>query len=223
MASRQRQTLAHVLWLGGSACAGKSSAARALAAAHGLTLYSCDDRFAEHRRRAVPELHPHFCRLMDLPVERLWRPPAAVRARELLRFYEDELTMVMEDLRLLTGPVLAEGVGLLPAAVADVLSSRRQACWLIATPAFRRRHYPRRGAWLAEMLGRCPDPERAFAAWMARDDEVARHLAAQAATRSLPCRVIDGAGSEEETAAALARHFRLPRSLPDQRPMRHPS
>jgi hypothetical protein len=211
-----------VLWLGGSACAGKSSAARALAAAHGLTLYSCDDWFAEHRRRAAPALHPHFCRLMDLPVERLWRPPAAARARELLRFYEDELAMVMEDLRGLPGPVLAEGVGLLPAGVAGALSSPDQACWLIATPGFRRRHYARRGPWLAELLGRCPDPERAFAVWMARDDEVARRLAAQAAALSLPCRTVDGAATEEETVTALARHYHLGRLGRPGRPARLP-
>ncbi len=210
-ASRLRQDLAHVLWLGGSACAGKTSAARTLAAAHGLTLYSCDDRFEEHRQRAraVPALHPHFCRLMDLPVDRLWRPPAAARARELLRYYQDELTMVMEDLRALPGPVLAEGVGLLPSGVAAVLSSPRQACWLLATPDFRRRHYPHRGAWLAEMLGNCPDPERAFAVWMERDDHLARRLAAQAAALALPCMQIDGAATAEATAAALASHFQL--------------
>jgi hypothetical protein len=207
--SRLRRELAHVLWLGGSACAGKTSAARALAAAHGLALYSCDDRFEEHRRRAVPALHPHFCRLMDLPVERLWRPPAAARARELLRYYQDELTMVIEDLRALPGPVLAEGVGLLPAAVAAVISSPHQACWLLATPEFRRRHYPQRGAWLAELLGRCPDPERAFAAGMDRDDHLARRLAAQAAALALPCIEIDGAATVAATAAALAGHFHL--------------
>lgn len=198
-----------MLWLGGSACAGKSSAARALADAHGLTLYSCDEWFEEHRRRAEPSRHPHFRRLMDLPVEELWLQPAATQARELLLFYEDELMMVVEDLRRQRGPVLAEGVGLLPALVAEALSAPHQACWLIATPQFRRRHGPRRGAWVSDVLGRCSDPERAIAGWMARDDEVARQLAAQAAARSLPCRVVDGAASEAATVAALARHFRL--------------
>jgi hypothetical protein len=212
VSSRLRDELTKVLWLGGSACAGKSSAARALAAEYGLTLYSCDERFAEHRRRAEPGSHPNFYRLMDVPVEELWLRPPAVQARELLLFYEDELAMVMEDLRQLPGPVVAEGVGLLPARIAEVVSAPHQACWLIATAEFRRLHYPRRGAWLTELLGRCPDPERAFAGWMSRDDEVARELAAQAAALSLPCRVIDGASGEEETAAALARHFRLNRS-----------
>jgi hypothetical protein len=204
-----RADLAHVLWLGGSACAGKSTVARALAAAHGLTLYSCDERFEEHRRRASPERHPHFHRLMDLPPETLWTRPVETQVRDLLLFYEDEFAMIVEDLRELPGPVIAEGVGLLPARVAGLLVDRHQACWLIATPDFRRRHYPQRGPWLAELLGRCPDPQQAFANWMARDDEIARLLAAEAATLALPCRVVDGGGSEEETAAALARQFGL--------------
>jgi len=206
---RLREDLAHVLWLGGSACAGKSSAARTLAAAHGLTLYSCDDRFEEHRRRAGPEIHPHFHRLMDLPAAEQWLLPPRRQARELLRFYQDELEMVIEDLRRLPGPVLAEGVGLLPARVAAAVSAPHQACWLIATPAFRRLHGPRRAAWLPELLAGSADPAGAVAGWMARDDEVARRLAAQAARHALTCRIVDGSAGEQETAAALARHFRL--------------
>ena len=209
MSIRLREDLAHVLWLGGSACAGKSSAARTLAAAHGLTLYGCDDRFEEHRRRAVPEIHPHFHRLMDLPVAEQWRLPPRRQARELLLFYQDELEMVIEDLRGLPGPVLAEGVGLLPARVAAAISAPHQACWLIATPAFRRLHGPRRTAWLPELLAGSADPAGAVAGWMARDDEVARRLAAQAARHALTCRIVDGSAGEQETATALARHFRL--------------
>jgi hypothetical protein len=199
---------AHVRWLGGSACAGKSSAARVLAAAHGLTVYSCDEQFETHRRRASRERHPAFCRLMDLPVEELWAPPVEDRVRDLLAFYEDEFSLVLEDLRELNGPVIAEGVGLLPARVAAVLADPRHACWLIATPAFRRRHYPRRTA-LAELLGRCSDPQAAFETWMARDDGIARRLEAEAAAHAFPVLRVNAAVSEAETIAPLARHLGL--------------
>jgi hypothetical protein len=199
---------AHVRWLGGSACAGKSSAARALAAAYGLTHYSCDERFEAHRRRASRERHPHFCRLMDLPPEELWTPPVDDRVPDLLAFYDDEFSMILEDLRELRGQVIAEGVGLLPARVAAVLADPRRAGWLIATPAFRRRHYPQRAA-MAELLGRSPDPESAFETWMARDDEVARRLEAEAAALALPVYTVDGAVSEAETVATLARQLGL--------------
>jgi hypothetical protein len=205
----RRDELAHVLWLGGSACAGKSIAARTLAATYGLTLYSCDEHFEDHRRRASPERHPHFCRLMDLPGEALWTQPVATQVRDLLRFYEDELTMVVEDLRGISGLVIAEGVGLLPSCVAEVLTDPHQSCWLIATPIFRRLHYPRRGPWVVEMLDRCPDPQSAYDGWMARDDEIAIYLESQAAALALPCRMVDGGNTKAETVAALARQFCL--------------
>lgn len=196
-----------MLWLGGSACTGKTTAARSLAALYGLTLYSCDERFEEHRHRASPERHPHFHRLMDRPPEELWAPPVAEQVRDLLLFYKDELAMVVEDLRSLSGPVIAEGVGLLPDLVAELLAEPHRACWLIATAEFRRRHYPSRN--LASLLARCPDPQLAYETWMARDDEIARRLAAEAAARALPCLVVDGGSTEAATVAALAQQFRL--------------
>lgn len=207
--SSPREKLPRVVWLGGSACAGKSTAARALASAHGLTLYSCDEHFEEHRRRASLERHPGFHQMMDLPPEELWTRPVAAQVRDLLRFYEDEFTMVVEDLRSLSGPVIAEGVGLLPTLVVEVLAEPWRACWLIATPDFRRRQYPRRGPWLDELLGRCPDPRQAFDDWMARDDEIAAFLAAEAASLGLAVRTVDGGGTEEGTVRALERLFRL--------------
>jgi len=189
-----------VLWLGGSACAGKTSVARLLAAQHGLTLYSCDERFEDHRRRADPARHPHFHRLMDRPMEELWAQPAEVQAGELLRFYEDEMEMILEDLRELPGPVLVEGVGLLPEWIAAVCADPRRALWLISTPSFRRQAYPQRGPFVSELLARCADPEAAFSRWMARDDLIARHLEAEARRLGLQTLTVDGSQSVEEVA-----------------------
>lgn len=174
--------LSHVSWIGGSACAGKTTLARRLAARHGLVLYSCDDHFEDHRRRADPRRHPRFHGLMDLPPERLFAPPAAARAEELLGFYRDEWEMVLEDLRARPGPVpaIAEGVGLLPDLVAAVCPDPSRSIWRIATPAFRRQFYARRGDLVRETLKGLPDPDIAFEVWMERDDIIARHLEGEA-------------------------------------------
>ncbi len=187
-----------VLWLGGSACAGKTSVARRLAEQLGLTLYSCDDHFEAHRRRADPVRHPHFHGLMDAPMEELWAQPADQQAAELLRFYEDEMEMVLADLRDLPGPVLAEGAGLLPGRIAALAPADHRALWLIATPTFRRQVYPQRGPFVAEMLGRTPDPKAAFARWMERDDLVARHLSQEARRHGMPVIEVDGSQSLKE-------------------------
>src|SRR5204863_1489445 len=104
-------------------------------------------------------------------------------------------------------PVIAEGVGLLPALVAEVLAEPHQACWLIATPEFRQRHYPQRG--LTDLLGGYSDPQRTYEVWMTRDDEIATHLESQAAGLTLPVQIVDGSRTETETMGMLARQFRL--------------
>lgn len=194
-------------WLGGSACAGKTSIARLLAAGHGLALYSCDDHFEEHRQRADPARHPHFHRLMDAPMEELWARPAEVQAAELLRFYEDELGLVLEDLQRLPGPVLVEGAGLLPERIAAACPDPRHALWLISSPEFRRQAYPRRGAFVEGLLGRCADPEEAFSRWMERDDRIAGHLAAEARRCGLSVLEVDGRQGVEEMARQVGERF----------------
>lgn len=198
-----------VFWLGGSACAGKTSIARHLAAEHGLTLYSCDDHFEKHRRQADPTRHPDFYRLMDTPMETLWARPVEVQIAELLCFYQDELDMVFEDLRDLPGPVLVEGVGLLPERIAAVCAEPCPALWLISTPSFRRQIYPARGPFVQDLLRRCADPEEAFSRWMERDDQIARQLEEDARQLGLGVVVVDGGQGVEEVARCVAERFRL--------------
>jgi 2-phosphoglycerate kinase len=192
-----------VFWLGGSACAGKTSVARLLAAEHGLTLYSCDDHFEEHRRRADPARHPHFHRLMDVPMEKLWAQQAEVQAEQLLAFYADEWEMVLEDLAAIDKPALVEGVGLLPERIPEP----HHALWLISTPEFRRRAYPARGTFVSDLLGRCTDPAAAFEQWMERDDRIARHLEDEARRRGLEVLTVDGTRSVEEMAGIVVERL----------------
>jgi hypothetical protein len=206
-----RRRLAHVLWLGGSACAGKTSVARRLAELHGLRTYHCDDAFDRHRARATAERHPEFLRVGGLSFAELWRAPVADQVEDLLAFYREQLELQLEDVLALPGgaPLLVEGAGLLPARVAELVASPGRALWLLATPGFRRRHYPRRGPWVAELLAGADRPRQAFAAWMERDDEMTRRRATEIEVLGLPCLWIDGSLGIEETAAAVAAHFGL--------------
>ncbi|HVT59840.1 MAG TPA: hypothetical protein VHR45_15745 [Thermoanaerobaculia bacterium] len=206
-----RQRLAHVLWLGGSACAGKTTVARLLAARYGLAAYHCDDAFTRHRARTTPARHPDFCRVGDLSFEEMWRVPLADQVVDLLAFYREQLELLIEDLLALPAgaPLLAEGSGLLPAQIAQLILAPHQALWLIATPTFRRRHYPRRGPWVKQLLAGCERPRQVFATWMERDDELARRRAAEVAALGLRCLATDGSRSVAETAVAVAAHFRL--------------
>ena len=201
-----------VLWLGGSTCAGKTTVACLLAAEHGLRLYSCDDAFEEHRRRARPERHPGFCRIMDLSGPELCALPVEDQVEGLTGFYQDQMEMIVEDLLHLpgSGPILAEGSGLLPDLVAPFLTDPGdlgRALWLIATPEFRRSQYPERGSWVREA------PEDVFQRWMQRDDILAARRSERAAALGLAVLSVDGSLSIAETAATVARRLGIEREL----------
>lgn len=206
-----RARLSSVLWLGGSACAGKSSVARRLAERFGLRALHCDDLFADHSRRAGRERHRAFRRLADRSPEELFAAPVERQVAELGAFYEDEFELLLEDLLALGPgePVLVEGAGLLPARVAAIAPGPGSGLWLLADPGFRRRRYRERGAEVARTLAGCADPERLYSAWMERDDGWGAVLDGETARLGLPRLAVDGRRNLEEIAAAAAVSFGL--------------
>lgn len=203
--------LAHVYWIGGSACAGKTAVAQRLAAETGLFAYHCDERFGDHVRRADPERHQRFLRLARHSPEELWMRPVEELVAELRGFYREELGLVVEDL--LAWPenerVLVEGAGLLPWQLADLIFDPYQAIWLVSTPDFRRRHYPSRGPEVLGLLAECSDPEEAYRRWMERDDAFAALIVEEARQVGGRVLVVDGHRTLEENVAEIARHFGL--------------
>jgi hypothetical protein len=150
---------------------------------------------------------------MDREPHELWAGSPEAQADDLIAFYRDELEMVLEDLAGFPGPVLAEGVGLLPELVAPLLGEETTAAFLVSTAEFRRRAYCRRGPFVAELLAQCPDPEAAFARWMARDDLVAQRIVDEARQEGLPLLNVDGGRSVEEVAAAVKSMLTLDSTL----------
>src|SRR5258708_16092820 len=65
---------AHVLWIGGSVCSGKTSAAKDLASRYGLRIYSFDRAERVDIFRSVPERQPTRIRFMAMTDNRcaLW-------------------------------------------------------------------------------------------------------------------------------------------------------
>ncbi|MEJ2208915.1 MAG: hypothetical protein P8129_07755 [Anaerolineae bacterium] len=176
MMDRHQAALAHVLWLGGSPCSGKSSIARLLADRYGLRTYSCDEAFGRHREKLTAESQPTLYKWTHTPWADLWTQPAGV--------------------------LLAEGVQ-------PVLPSPAAGIWLVPTEVFQRGHYPRRGAWVQEIVNQCPDPQQALQNWMDRDVAFAAWVADRVQALGLELLVVDGGRSVAETAEVVARHFGL--------------
>jgi cytidylate kinase len=102
--------LSNVLWIGGPAGAGKTTAARLLARRHGLRRYSSDTQTWVHRDRALAAG-------VELPD----RGPGSE--------YYDRKPMIIDDLRALPAAplIVAEGGPITPA----MAKPERQAVWLL--------------------------------------------------------------------------------------------
>src|SRR5688572_13227921 len=64
--------LAHVYWIGGSPCSGKSSIAQELAETYGLQLYQADDAYVRHANVVTLERQPIFHKIVHLSPDELW-------------------------------------------------------------------------------------------------------------------------------------------------------
>ncbi len=206
--SEPRPRLSKVLWLGGGTDAGKTTVARCLAANYGLRLYEYDRTDRAHHER-LAERSPDWASFLAASLDERWLHSTREELKErALRSFADRMPLVIEDLEALAadgGRVLAEGFGLLPSLVAPLLSSRRQALWLLPTEAFKRESMLRRGK--PSFRDRVSDPERAFENLLARDRLLSEHVRTEAAKLGLTVLEVDGSRSPEEMAALSAAHF----------------
>lgn len=201
-------TFAHIYWIGGSPCAGKSTVAQALADRYNLHYYQCDAAFSAHQRRASPIHQPTLQRLATLSCDEIWLPPVAEQVARVQTIYREEFALILDDLRALPAerPILAEGAALMPSLVQPYLSKPWQAVWLTPTSAFQRLHYGQR-PWIQEVLQASSNVAQAFANWMARDEAYAAWVNAQVRAAGLHLIQVDGRQSSDELTAQTAAWF----------------
>ena len=208
-----RTALAHILWLGGGARTGKTTLSRLLAGKYDLKIYNLDwHRVREHRERLDPVRHPFSLAWERATMDERWLLPSAEELVErTVASWTEGLGLVIEDLLGLprSRVVLAEGPGALPWCVAPLLTSPRQAIFLVPTPRFRDAVLSRR---LAESTGRAfddtTDPERASANLRARDLALATRIAESCDALGLRCEEMNGSLDLPAAGALLEEHFR---------------
>jgi 2-phosphoglycerate kinase len=207
-----QQDMAHILWMGGSPCSGKSSIAAILAEAYGLQAYHVDDVFNKrHSRRLNPEKQPALCKWINASCDEQWMHPADDLLAEVQACYSEQFGLVLGDLQSLSqgGQLIVEGTALLPDRVCGLLSDQQRAIWVVPTEKFLRAHYPGRGLWVQTILSRCADREQAFENWMNRDAAFSSWIIDRTQALGLELLVVDGSRSIAENAALVAGHFGL--------------
>ncbi|MGD9046525.1 MAG: hypothetical protein PVF77_00600 [Anaerolineae bacterium] len=201
-----RQSLSHILWMGGSPCSGKSSIARILAGEYNLHTYHCDEAFAEHRQQVTASQQPMLHKWTHTSWDELWMQPHEILVAEAIACYREHFQLVVKDLLALpdSEPILVEGTCLLPGSVDEVLSSRDRAIWVIPTEAFQKAHYRDRGAWVEGILSECTKPDQAFQNWMDRDAAFAGWVARTANKLDLRPIQVDGRRTIAQNARLIA-------------------
>lgn len=203
------QRLAHVYWMGGAPCSGKSSISEMLTEAHGWQQYRCDDHLPRHIAEADPGTQPALARLNGLTWDEIWLRPVEEMVVDEIHIYEAEFPVILDELLAMPAdrPLLAEGAALLPHLVEPLVSSASQALWVVPTPAFLHERYPKRGEWVGEILAQCSRPDEAFSNWMSRDAAFAAWIAAQARRCGFRVVMVDGQRSIAQNAAAVYQHY----------------
>jgi len=218
-----KRDLAHILWIGGSPAAGKSTIARRLARAHGVRVYDFDRHEAAHvaRRMANAVDYPAYAAFLALSMDQRWllRPPAEM-AEQVIAMWTERFRLVVDDLRALpsASPIVAEGPGLFPDCVHPVIADGNQAIWLIPTPVFCRRVRLERDVG---SFADTSDPARALDNLIARDVVLAAHVKRRAADLGLTVLEVDGATPITEMTAIIERRWgdlRVPRQVGERPP-----
>lgn len=206
------ERLAHVLWLGGSPCSGKSTIAGRISARFGHRIYDCDDAWFRHGETASPALQPVLYRLARATAEEVWLERAVEQqVREAIASYHELFPLIVADLFALPteSPIIAVGAALLPDLVSAAGIPLDRALWMIPTEPFQRHHYGLRD-WRHDVLRATTDPEHAWENWMRRDATFAREVARQSEERGGQVILVDDARTIDEIEREVLGHFRLP-------------
>lgn len=201
------QTLSHVLWIGGATDTGKTTISQIIAERYGLQLYNYDRHDLPQIERLAQTL-PRYRAFLSASLDERWVHP---EPEDLLQFalqgFRERFPLVVEDLLALPKEpmVVTEGFGFMPELVFPVLSSKRQAIWLVPTEEFKWASMKRRNK--PSFRDKVSNPERATRNVFRRDMLLAERVQAQARSLGLTVHIVDGSRSVEEMATLIEQHF----------------
>lgn len=209
--------LDHVLWIGGTPCAGKSTLATVIAREHHVETYHLDQHGAgEARSPTGPAVRWWASHTMD---ERWLDQSAADLLERSVACWEESFPIALADLaaRRSRRPLIVEGPGALPWLVAPVVSDRRRAIFFIADLAFRDRVVAEREARGISPVAysRTSDPDRARANHRERDRRLMLRIEASCRELGLTSLAIRESRDLERASAFVEEHFavHLPKAL----------
>jgi len=209
------KALAHVLWVAGSPCSGKSTISHTIARIYVFLDYHVDALAENHFARRVAAGDAEAQAFLNMNMNQRWvERSVETLVQETVESWTRDFQLVIEDLLALPKEriIVAEG-NFFPECVAPYLSSNHQAIWLTPTDMFCDQARRQKKAELARrqkrhgMFNEGSDPEKHLRNLIERDQQLARYVKQQAEELHLPLLEVDGSRSPEEMTEQVERHF----------------
>jgi len=205
--------MAAIYWMGGSPCAGKTTISQIIAQEFGWKVHSLDRHVEEYLHRANPDQHSALIEYNSLGLKSFLSLPAEEQLQLIWRMSAEWFQFLWADARnlLSDAPVLVEGSNIRPQDVMATGVEFDQVIWLTPTEDFLLEAYPRRGAWVQDVLAQVAPEEQidVFEQWMLRDTMHARQTSAQAQQLGFRTLLVDGSTPLLDNAEMVMRHFGL--------------
>lgn len=207
--------LSHVLWIGGSPCAGKSTIAHTIARVYVLIDYHLDAWSSNHFARRVAAGDAEAEAFLRMTMDQRWLQRSIEElAQEAIESWTRDFSLVIEDLLALPQEtmIVAEG-NFFPASVAPYLSDPHQAIWLVPTDAFLEKARRQKWTELARRQKRHgvynegSNPEQRRRNIIERDGRLARYVRQQAEELRFSIYEVDDSRSPAEMTELVERHF----------------
>jgi len=202
-----RESLAHVLWMGGGPQAGKTTLSRLLAGKYDLRIYNLD----RHGPREYEKPGRAEAAFAALSMDERWAlPTVAELVERSIRIWEERFARAIDDLRTLprSRPIVAEGPGALPWCVATQVNTADQAIFLI--PSAERREIVAADRWGRGQTERFPgisDRERALRKVRERDALMDELMVSACEQLGLRWERMDGSRDLDASLALLEEQF----------------
>lgn len=201
------QALSPVVWIGGATDTGKTTISQIIAERYELQIYNYDRHNLLQLERLAQTL-PRYRAFLDASLDERWvHPEPEDLLQFVLRDFQDRFPLVVEDLLDLPKEpmIVVEGFGLTPELLSPILSSKRQAIWLVPTEDFKRSSMERRNK--PSFRDQVSNPERVTKNVFIRDMLLAKQVRMQAQSHGLTVYEIDGSRSVEEMTTLIEQHF----------------
>lgn len=199
-----------IYWIGGSACAGKSTLAKMVADKYKMDLYSCDEHFYEHLKNISAIKYPAMYKVSKMNAnEAFYLRDIEEQLRVYIQSFIEDFQFVINDIsNSNTSSIVIEGNQLFPSLVFPYLTKNQRAVWIIPTESFQKNYYKKR-EWVKDILESTEDPTVSFHNWMKRDALFAKFIYQEAKNLKLQTLVVDGSKNIEENFNYIERTFGL--------------